>query len=297
MLVSLLVAGFASADARLPLNKTVMIGTRDLKYDPIEMPTINLGTNGKNDPTTGIPLWFKYGGTGIDTADVYGSQTVIAPQVADVPRDSFFITSKIPVGQVFGGTVCSEPDASLVAQYGKKITSELGLDFVDLLLLHFPCDDDRVNRMYWQAMIEARDAGVARAIGVSNYNATQLQALGSDVTPAVNQCEFNVQKHDDETIAYCEEHGVQYEAYHVLKGCPFDEERVTSVAASHGVSAAQVCLRYALEKGVVLAAGTGKDSATIEGYTQSDLGIYDFALTEDEFTSLDGIAQGQQALV
>ena len=66
--------------------------------------------------------------------------------------------------------------------------------------------------------------------------------------------------HDDATIAYCRKHKITYEAWRVLGGCPFDDERVTSIAGVHGVTTAQVCLRWVLQRGAIVAAGTGADA-------------------------------------
>lgn len=79
-----------------------------------------------------------------------------------------------------------------------------------------------------------------------------------------------------------------------MKGCPFDNAVVKQIAAGHNVSAAQVCLRYVLDRGGIIACGTGADSSTVASYAKENLDIYGFALTPAEMTALSGI-QGAMA--
>jgi len=168
---------------------------------------------------------------------------------------------------------------------------------VDLVLLHAPCrykhrlDGARRDAALWAGMQTVLAQNLTRSVGVSNYNSDDLKAIASvGVAPAVNQCRMNLASHDDATIAYCKANGIAYEAYDVMKGCPFSDPTVTSIADSHGVSAAQVCLRWTLEKDCIMATGTGSDPGKAGTYAKEDLDIYGFALSAEEVAQLDGLA-------
>jgi diketogulonate reductase-like aldo/keto reductase len=129
---------------------------------------------------------------------------------------------------------------------------------------------------------------LTRAIGVSNYAEADLKALDG-VKPSVNQCSMSLQKWDKETLDYCNANHIRYESYHGMKGCPFTNADVKSVAAAHNVSTAQVCFRWVLEKGAVIAGGTGSDPSTAAAYAKENLDIYGFQLTQEEIATLDKI--------
>ena len=101
---------------------------------------------------------------------------------------------------------------------------------------------------------------------------------------------MSVKTHDDDTIRYCQAHGIVHEAYFAMKGCPFDDQRVAAIAAAHNASASQVCLRYILDRGCAMAVGTGADASKVGPYAKENLGIYSFSLTADEVATLSSVA-------
>lgn len=264
----------------------------------IEMTTVNLGTCCGSDPSVGLRPWLKAGGTGIDTAFDYGDQSDIGKILREegIPRDSLFITSKIPAG--FGNETDCTADPNVALRYARENLREIGLDYFDLLLLHAPCgrrqpkltpaERTAANAALWQGMVMAREANMTRAIGVSNYVSDDLEKLPEPL-PAVNQCNMGVSSHDDDTITYCQEKGILYEAFRAMHGCPFGDERISSIAKGHNVSDAQVCLRYVLDKGVAVAVGTGSDPEKSAREAVENLDVYGFSLTTDEFAIVDAI--------
>jgi len=279
-----------------PAGKTVTLN------NGVVMPSINLGTCCGSKPSVGLQPWLDAGGVGIDTAYDYHDQTDIASVIhgTSAPkRESLFFTTKIPAG--FGTKDDCKADPSIAVNYIKENLKELGVVYVDLALVHRPCqphqtsDPVAANNALWKGMQQALALNLTRAIGVSNYAKADLEALDtSAVVPAVNQCDMSVEKHDDETIAHCQSKGIIYESYFTMKGCPFDNAVVKQIAAGHNVSAAQVCLRYVLDRGGIIACGTGADSSTVASYAKENLDIYGFALTPAEVTALSGI-QGTMA--
>ena len=98
---------------------------------------------------------------------------------------------------------------------------------------------------------------------------------------------MSIAHHDDDTIGYCQANGIVYESYQAMKGCPFTNPALTAIATKHGKSAAQVCLRWVLDRGCISATGTGLDATKAAAYAKENLGIYDFALTPDEVKALN----------
>jgi len=259
----------------------------------VVMPTLNLGTCCGSDPSVGLTPWFQAGGRGIDTAWDYKDQPVIGnilKQSTSPPRSEVFILTKIPAG--FGNSSDCNADPSIAMRYVQDDISQLGVKQVDLVLLHAPCPNNPAgNNALWKGLEQALAAGLTRAIGVSNYNAAQLAALKVTTTkPALNQCRMGVDFHDDATIDYCQKNGIYYESYDALKGCPSTDSRVKAIAAAHSKTPFQICLRWVLERGCVVAAGTGNDPKTVGQYAKENLDIYDWKLTADEIATLNKIA-------
>lgn len=287
-----LTLGFAlvSAFQATPLDKSVQLN------NGVVMTTVNLGTCCGSDPKVGLGPWLKAGGTGIDTAFDYTDQVDIGKilKAESIPRESIFITSKIPAG--LGNLSDCKADPSIPLRYAQENLRELGVDYLDLLLLHAPCFlRSASNAALWKGMAQVLAMNLTRAIGVSNYNAKQLAALPAPV-PAVNQCQMGVKSHDDATISYCQTNGILYEAYYVMHNCPFTDERITTIAAAHNVSASQVCQRYVLDKGIAMAVGTGKDPTKATSEATENLEVFNFHLTDDEFKTVDAI-QGSTLVV
>jgi len=177
-------------------------------------------------------------------------------------------------------------------RYVQDDVRQLGVKQVDLVLLHAPCPNNPAgNNALWKGLEQALAAGLTRSIGVSNYNAAQLAALTTTTTkPALNQCRMGVDFHDDTTIAYCQKNGIYYESYDALKGCPTTDTRVKTIASAHNKTTFQICIRWVLERGCVVAAGTGNDPKTVGQYAKENLDVYAWSLTADEMNTLNKIA-------
>lgn len=257
------------------------------------MHRINMGTCCGSD-TTGLPGWLAAGGRGIDTAYDYGKQVSgglqadLAKAIEEYPgvsREDVFITTKIPAGLGLSPQDCRAATVESTVEEVKRNLRELNTSYVDLTLLHAPCRSGTggtaANAILWKGLEEAHKQGLSRAIGVSNYKVSDLTALlkTAEVVPAVNQCGCSVTRHDDSTIAFCQSHNITYEAYDMMKGCPFDDATVKSIASAYSKTAAQVCLRWALQRDLVVATGTGQDAAQAAEYAKEDLDVYDFELT------------------
>jgi diketogulonate reductase-like aldo/keto reductase len=271
----------------------------------VSMPSINLGTCCGSEPKVGLDPWLGAGGTGIDTAWDYHDQVDIRSGLAkhpEIKRDQLFITTKVPAG--FGNSTDCNPDPEITVRYVKENLVELGVDQVDLVLIHRPCqpagsprgpakDPVASNNALWAGAQKVLAMNLTRAIGVSNYATADLEALKGP-KPSVNQCRMSVETHDDDTIAYCQAHGILYEAYFAMKGCPFTDATAGAIAKTHNVSVSQVCLRYILERGCAMAVGTGADASKASAYAKENLDIYSFSLSAAEVKQLEAIAAVQR---
>jgi len=250
------------------------------------MPRVNLGTCCGSDPSVGLWPWIHAGGVGIDTAESYKNQATIGAEIQShqVSRDSLFITTKIET---------IDTAESCLAQVQSDL-DQLNMKSVDLVLLHHPNRiSKKKNQACWQGLEQAVAKGLARSIGVSNFNKKQIEGVleVATIKPAVNQCSMNIQKHDDATIEYCQQQGITYEAFYVMKGCPSTDATVTAIAAAHGVSPYQICLRFILDRGCVAATGTGKNPDHVTPEAVEDLAVYDFKLSDTELAQLNGLSE------
>jgi len=221
------------------------------------------------------------------------SELAAAMTKAGVPREEIFITTKIRAGLdiAHGGPLCLFASADHALAQVKEDIKELNVTQLDLVLLHAPCITTDKDYALWQGLEQALDLNLTRAIGVSNYNAKQLDGLLKKAKhkPSVNQCHLSIGTHDDEGIAYCQKQGITYEAYQAVAGCPFHDAKVQAIAASHSTGVSQVCLRWVLQRGAVLAAGLGSNLTHMPQYAAENLDLYGFNLTDAEMTYLSSL--------
>jgi len=180
----------------------------------------------------------------LDTATVYRNEAEVGAGLADsgVAREDVFITTKCPPRNAGRELATLERSLEL-----------LGTDHVDLWLIHWP-PDGSVGVGLWEALIGARSAGLARAVGVSNYSLAEIDELVSTtgVTPAVNQIEWSPLLFDLGQLEGHRERGIVLEGYSALRGGTLDHPVVNEIAARLGRTPAQVIIRWHLEHGVVV---------------------------------------------
>jgi diketogulonate reductase-like aldo/keto reductase len=245
----------------------------------------------------------------IDTAYGYKDQTQIAAVLAEIerPRESLFITSKIPGGLVKQGGPCQAADPTASAlQFVQDNLKQLNVSYVDLMLLHEPCDmsgkPSPLDRQIWLGLQQAVKKGWARAIGVDRMLPAQIEALleappnGTVHKPAVMMASINLNLHDDSTISFCKSKGIQYNGFSVMKGCKFTNPTVVALARKYSVSTSQVCGRWALQRVGSLALSSGCDPATAPAYTKENLAIFSFALSATEMVGLDALGGNSTAM-
>jgi diketogulonate reductase-like aldo/keto reductase len=216
----------------------------------------------------------------LDTATMYGNESEVGRALKDsgVSRDEVFVTTKLPPERA--GKESATLNASL---------SALGVDAVDLWLIHWPPRRGR-SVAVWEQFIAARDAGRARAIGVSNFGIDEIDALTSatGVTPAVNQIRWGPALYDPKLVAQHRERGVVLEGYSPFKTTNLHDPVLTRIAAAHGVDPARVVLRWHIQREIVVI----PKSKTPERIA-SNAAIDGFTLTGEEMAAIDGLSRGR----
>lgn len=263
----------------LSLSSTLRIA------DGIDMPRLGFGTY-KVAPHEAVPAVeyaLQAGYRSIDTASLYGNEAEIGRVVAasGIPRSELFITTKVwNDEQGFEGTR---------AALGQSL-ERLGLDHVDLYLVHWPIRHQMEGT--WRAMESLLSEGLTRAIGVCNHLPAQLDVLLSlaDVPPAVDQVEFHPWLQQPGLQAYLAEHGIALEAWApLMKGRIGEAPEIVAIAERHGVSPAQIGLRWILQLGHV----TIPKSVHPERIAQN-ADIFGFELSDAEIAAIDALDRGHR---
>lgn len=218
----------------------------------------------------------------IDTAADYANEGGVGDGVrtADVARSDLLVSTKVWPGDL-------GYDATLRA-FDRSI-ARLGLDYVDLYLIHWPCSD-ALNAASWKAIERLHDERRVRMPGVSNFTVAQLEALvsGASVTPVVNQIEFHPGFHDAAVKEYCDRHGIVVEAWSpLMQGAAFSDETLARIGRKHGKSSGQVALRWCVEMGTVPLPKTRTPQRMTE-----NLAIFDFELDSDDMESIGELHAG-----
>ena len=257
--------------------------------------TVTLG-NGVKMPHLGLGTWrsaegaeveqsvrwaLEIGYRHVDTAAVYGNERGVGRAIRDsrVPREQVFVTTKLWNADQGYDRALRAFDDSL---------ARLGLDYVDLYLIHWPVAGKRLES--WRALERIQDEGRARSIGVSNFLVPHLEELLAKAkqVPAVNQIELTPFLQRRETRALCAEHGIVVEAYSPLThGRRLDHPVVTDVARRVGRSVAQVLLRWGLQHGLVVLPKSTKPARIAENGA-----LFDFTLDDRAMNELDALEEG-----
>ncbi len=220
----------------------------------------------------------------IDTAALYGNERGVGRAVrgCGVPREQLFVTTKVWNDDMRRDRVEAAFDESL---------RRLGLDYVDLFLLHWPIKGKLVAS--WRVLEKLHRAGKVRAIGVSNYMIPHLEELlaAAEIVPAVNQIEFHPYLQSKPLVAFCRAKGIQMEAWSPLMqaGAILRDPTLARIAAAHGKTVAQVVLRWDVQGGVVTI------PKSVHAPRQAEnAGIFDFTLTDAEMAAIAALDRDQR---
>lgn len=253
--------------------------------DDNTMPVIGLGVGELSDAETeqSVLAALEAGYRLIDTAAAYGNEEAVGQAIAKsgVPRDELFVTTKLSLEDL--GFKASQN--ALKASLGR-----LGLDYVDLYLIHWPGPDVGKYVDTFGGLMKAKEVGDARSIGVCNSHEHHLDDLISLAffTPAVNQIELHPLLNQNALRGVNAGHGIVTEAYGPLGvGALLGNPAVTVIAEAHGRTPAQVLIRWSLQLGNIVI----PRSASPERI-RSNLDVFGFELTEEQMESLNGLDNG-----
>ncbi len=251
------------------------------------MPLLGLGTAPMNDDETAdaVRAAIEAGYRLVDTAENYGNEVGVGRGLRDsgIPRQEMFLTTKF-------NKEWHSIDGPRQAL--ENSCSRLGVDYVDLLLIHWPNPQQDRYVDAWAGLTRLLEDGAVRAIGTSNFKPAHLERIidATGVVPDVNQVNLNPYAIRSDVVGYDLEHGIVTEAWSPIKPAEILAEPViTELAERYQRSAAQIVLRWHTQRGYV----TVPKSATPQRI-RSNIAIFDFTLTPQELDAISGLDRGEE---
>jgi diketogulonate reductase-like aldo/keto reductase len=222
----------------------------------------------------------------IDTAAMYGNEAGVGRAIAEsgIPRDELFVTTKL-------NNDAHGSDEALRAFEDSR--RKLGLDVVDLYLIHWPLPRQDRYVQTWRALEKLRDDGVVRAIGVSNFHPAHLQRLLDETgtVPALNQIELHPYLTQEALSSFDRDHGIATEAWSPLArgGTLLRDQVVTSTAEKYGRTPAQIVLRWHLQLGNVVIPKSATPARIEENFA-----VFDFELADDDVAAISALNRDER---
>ncbi|TGN01647.1 aldo/keto reductase [Leptospira yasudae] len=249
--------------------------------------------NGVSMPILGLGVWktksgkecreavlnaLEAGYRHIDTAKIYGNEEDVGKAIREsgIPRKEIFITTKLWNADQGSDKTRKALETSL---------ETLGIDFVDLYLIHFPVTSKRNDS--WKELEKAYHDKLCKSIGVSNYTIAHLTELLKEakITPAVNQVEFHPFLNQVDLFEYCKKHKIQLEAYSPLAhGQKIEDLQIANIAKKYGKTPAQILIRWAVEQNIVVIPKSVKKERILENAQ-----IFDFQIKDEDMKILNSL--------
>ncbi len=255
-----------------------------------EMPILGLGTYALDYDTcvNSVKTLLANGGRLIDTAYMYGNEGAVGEGVRQamaeygIPREEIFVITKIYPNQFH------DPESAI-----DMALEKLDIDYIDMMLLHHPGTDDVKA---YKAMEKYVEAGKIHSLGLSNWYVKELTSFLPQVTitPALVQNEIHPYYQEQDVVPFIQEKGIVVQCWYPLGGRGYtaellQNETICAIAEAHGVSAAQVILRWDLQRGIVVIPGSGNPDHIIE-----NLDLFGFELSQDEMAAISALDRGEK---
>ncbi|MEK5069202.1 aldo/keto reductase [Sporosarcina sp. FSL K6-1508] len=256
----------------------------------VNMPWLGLGVfkvEEGQELVDAVKTAISHGYRSIDTAAIYGNEVGVgqgirkALEETGIVRDDLFITSKVWNSELGYDTTIAAYEESLI---------KLGLDYLDLYLIHWPVAGK--YKEAWRALETLYKEGRVKAIGVSNFQIHHLEKLMKDaeIKPMVNQVEYHPRLTQKDLQAFCQQYGIQLEAWSpLMQGELLDNAELQEIAKKYNKSVAQIILRWDLQNGVVTIPKSTKEHRIVENAS-----VFDFELTADDMRSIDSLNQNHR---
>ncbi|PTI42535.1 aldo/keto reductase [Staphylococcus xylosus] len=261
-------------------------------YNGNEMPIVGLGTfrvENNDECAASVKHAIENGYTHIDTAMIYENEDKVGQGIAEglastgLKRSELFITSKLWLDDYGRQNVANAYETSL---------NKLGLDYLDLYLMHWPGTDEALMIDTWQGMEDLYKNDKVKNIGVSNFNIEHLEALLAQVSikPVINQVEFHPYLLQSSLNRYLEVQNIHMESWSPLMNAQIlEDETVNAVAKEVGKSPAQVIIRWNIEHGVVVI-----PKSVTPSRIEENINVFDFALTAEQIEKLDNLNEDRR---
>jgi methylglyoxal/glyoxal reductase len=256
----------------------------------VKMPWIGLGVfKVEEGPelVNAVKFAIKHGYRSIDTAAIYGNEEGVGQAIHEamkeygIKREELFITSKVWNADLGFESTITAYETSL---------KKLGLNYLDLYLIHWPVEGK--YKEAWRALETLYKDGKVKAIGVSNFQVHHLQDLMKDaeIKPMVNQVEYHPRLTQQEVKTFCDNNGIQFEAWSpLMQGQLFDNPLLKEIANKFNKTVAQVILRWDIQNGVITIPKSTKELRIIENST-----IFDFELTKEDMEQINNLNQNHR---
>ncbi len=249
------------------------------------LPLVGFGTwdMSDTDVKSAVPTALDHGYTHVDAAEGYQNQAAVGEVLAQYDRDDLFLTSKV---------LPSDLDYEGVHAALSRTLDRLGTDYLDLYLIHWPNPAISLRETF-HALERAHEAGRIRNVGVSNFGTYELKFAQkiADVPIAVNQFELNPWYFREELLTYCQKHDIVVQAAAPLgRAAVLEDPVITEIAETQDVMPAQVALRWAVEKEVVVL-----PQSTTPDHIRANLALFDWSLDESDHARIDAIDRMENA--
>jgi 2,5-diketo-D-gluconate reductase A len=256
-----------------------------------EVPSVDLPRGGRM-PLIGFGTWklrhaqaraavlaaFEVGYRHIDTATMYNNEAEIGQALADsgLARAEVFVTTKI-----------RPSDARRARDILRQSLDSLRTGYIDLWLVHWPPSRRSESRQLWDDLLAAQSDNLVREVGVSNYSLPEIDDLttSSGQAPAVNQIDWGPTLYDERLLAGHVGRGIAVEAYSSLKNTNLDDAALVKIAAEHGVTPAQVVLRWHVEHNVIVIPKSAHPNRMAANFD-----LLGFSLTPEDVATIDNMA-------
>ncbi|HZH61787.1 MAG TPA: aldo/keto reductase [Metabacillus sp.] len=257
-------------------------------HNGVKMPWIGLGVFKVQDGeevVNSIKAALEFGYRSIDTAAIYKNEEGVGRAIAEsnVPREELFITTKVwNTNHGYESTLKAFDDSM----------EKLGLDYLDLYLIHWPLPSQGKYVETWKALEKLYKDGRIRAIGVSNFKIHHLEEIiaNCEIKPMVNQVEYHPRFNQRELHAFCKENDIQLEAWSpLMQGGLLDDPVLVKIAEKYNKSTAQIILRWDLQTEVVTIPKSTKPHRIAE-----NANIFDFELSQEDMDKINGLNQDKR---